>query len=163
MLENFLESTLNWNIAQIAIDEAHCISEWGHDFRPEYRQLAKLRAQFPDVPIMALTATATKRVRDDIVKQLKLREPRCYVASFNRPNLTYRVVPKSAAYEQMLDFVRARPNESGIVYCASRKIERCAGGKTEREMGSRRSRITPDWNRKNGRATRKHFCATKCG
>ncbi len=121
MMENFLESALNWNITQIAIDEAHCISEWGHDFRPEYRELKKLRAQFPDVPIMALTATATKRVRDDIVKQLKLRQPRCYVASFNRPNLTYRVVPKSSAYQQVLDFVRARPNESGIVYCASRK------------------------------------------
>lgn len=121
MMESFLESALNWNIAQIAIDEAHCISEWGHDFRPEYRELKKLRGQFPDVPIMALTATATKRVRDDIVKQLKLRQPRCYVASFNRPNLTYRVVPKSSVYEQVREFVRARPNESGIVYCASRK------------------------------------------
>ena len=76
MMENFLESALNWNIAQIAIDEAHCISEWGHDFRPEYRELKKLRTQFPDVPIMALTATATKRVRDDIVKQqVALIEP----------------------------------------------------------------------------------------
>ena len=121
MMENFLESALNWNIAQIAIDEAHCISEWGHDFRPEYRELKKLRTQFPDVPIMALTATATRRVRDDIVKQLKLHQPRCYVASFNRPNLTYRVLPKSSAYQQVLDFIRARPNESGIVYCASRK------------------------------------------
>src|SRR5437773_6815429 len=70
---------------------------------------------------MALTATATKRVRDDIVKQLKLCQLRCYVASFNRPNLTYRVAPKSSAYQQVLDFVRARPNESGIIYCASRK------------------------------------------
>src|SRR6266481_4145158 len=121
MLDTFLERALNWNIAQIAIDEAHCISEWGHDFRPEYRELKKLRAQFPDVPIMALTATATTRVRDDIVKQLKLRQPRCYVASFNRPNLTYRVMPKSSAYQHVLDFVQARPNESGIVYCASRK------------------------------------------
>ena len=121
MMEHFLESALNWNVAQIAIDEAHCISEWGHDFRPEYRELKKLRTQFPDVPIMALTATATERVRDDIMKQLKLRQPRCYVASFNRPNLTYRVVPKSSAYQQVLDFVRTRPNESGIVYCASRK------------------------------------------
>jgi len=121
MMENFLEPALNWNIAQIAIDEAHCISEWGHDFRPEYRELKKLRTHFPDVPIMALTATATKRVRDDIIKQLKLRDPRCYVASFNRPNLTYRVVAKSSAYQQVLDFIRARPNESGIVYCASRK------------------------------------------
>src|SRR5436309_1683207 len=70
---------------------------------------------------MALTATATERVRADIVKQLKLRDPRCYVASFNRPNLTYRVVPKSSAYDQLLTFVRVRPNDSGIVYCASRK------------------------------------------
>src|SRR5438067_10524986 len=133
MMETFLESALNWNIAQIAIDEAHCISEWGHDFRPEYRELKKLRAQFPDVPIMALTATATKRVRDDIVKQLKLRQPRCYVASFNRPNLTYRVVPKSSAYQQVLDFVRARPNESGIVYCASRKSSDALAEKLTRD------------------------------
>jgi ATP-dependent DNA helicase RecQ len=133
MMENFLESALNWNIAQIAIDEAHCISEWGHDFRPEYRELKKLRTQFPDVPIMALTATATKRVRDDIVKQLKLRQSRCYVASFNRPNLTYRVVPKSSAYQQVLDFVRARPNESGIVYCASRKSSAALAEKLTRD------------------------------
>jgi ATP-dependent DNA helicase RecQ len=121
MLDTFLERALNWNIAQFAIDEAHCISEWGHDFRPEYRELKKLRTHFPDVPMMALTATATERVRADIVKQLKLREPRCYVASFNRPNLTYRVVPKSAPYEQLLELIRSRPNDSGIVYCASRK------------------------------------------
>src|SRR2546423_4118226 len=121
MMENFLERALNWNTAQIAIDEAHCISEWGHDFRPEYRELKKLRTHFPDVPIMALTATATERVRDDIMKQLKLRHPRCYVASFNRPNLTYRVLAKSSAYQQVLDFIRARPNESGIIYCVSRK------------------------------------------
>src|SRR5256886_4493982 len=121
MLDTFLERALNWNIAQIAIDEAHCISEWGHDFRPEYRELKKLRRHLPDVPIMALTATATERVRADILKQLALRDPRCYVASFNRPNLSYRVVPKSTPYEQLLAFIRGRPNESGIVYCASRK------------------------------------------
>jgi len=121
MLETFLERALNWNIAQFAIDEAHCISEWGHDFRPEYRELKRLREHFPETPVMALTATATERVRADIVKQLKLREPGCYVASFNRPNLTYRVIPKTSAYDQLLAFIRARPNESGIVYCASRK------------------------------------------
>jgi ATP-dependent DNA helicase RecQ len=121
MLETFLERALNWNIAQFAIDEAHCISEWGHDFRPEYRELKKLREHFPDAPVMALTATATERVRTDIVKELKLRDARCYIASFNRPNLTYQVVAKSAPYEQLLAFVRSRPNESGIVYCASRK------------------------------------------
>jgi ATP-dependent DNA helicase RecQ len=121
MLDAFLERALNWNIAQFAIDEAHCISEWGHDFRPEYRELKKLRKHLPDVPLMALTATATERVRADIVKELKLRDPRCYVASFNRPNLTYRVVPKSVPYEQLLAFIRSRPNDSGIIYCASRK------------------------------------------
>lgn len=121
MLEGFLERALNWNVEQFAIDEAHCISEWGHDFRPEYRALKKLRRLFPDVPIMALTATATEHVRTDIVKQLKLREPRCYVASFNRPNLTYRVAPKTSAYAQLLEFLRARPGESGIVYGASRR------------------------------------------
>ncbi|HEV3243931.1 MAG TPA: DNA helicase RecQ [Chthoniobacterales bacterium] len=121
MFDGFLERALNWNITQIAIDEAHCISEWGHDFRPEYRELKKLRRHLPDVPIMALTATATERVRKDIVDQLHLDNARCYVASFNRPNLTYRVVPKSSPYEQVLTLIRARPNESGIVYCASRK------------------------------------------
>jgi ATP-dependent DNA helicase RecQ len=121
MLDSFLERALNLNITQFAIDEAHCISEWGHDFRPEYRELKKLRTHFPDVPLMALTATATERVRGDILKQLKLREPRCYVASFNRPNLSYRVMPKSSAYDQVLTFLRERPDESGIVYCASRK------------------------------------------
>src|SRR3954466_7351129 len=121
MLDGFIERALNWNIVQIAIDEAHCISEWGHDFRPEYRELKKLRTHLPGVPMMALTATATERVRSDMVKQLKLGEARCYVASFNRPNLTYRVIAKSSAYEQALAAIRARPNDSGIVYCASRK------------------------------------------
>ena len=109
MLDSFLERALSWNIAQIAIDEAHCISEWGHDFRPRCRGVKKLRTHFPDVPMMALTATATARVRDDILKQLKFREPQSYVASFDRPNLTYRVQPKNAAYEQLLTFLRARP------------------------------------------------------
>src|SRR5881396_3035072 len=121
MLDAFLERALNWNIAQFAIDEAHCISEWGHDFRPEYRQLAQLRDLIPNAPMMAITATATERVRADVVRLLQLREPGCYVASFNRPNLTYRVAAKARPYEQTLSFVRARPNESGIVYCQSRK------------------------------------------
>jgi ATP-dependent DNA helicase RecQ len=121
MLSGFLSNLQHWQVNLIAIDEAHCISEWGHDFRPEYRQLAELRQQFPETPIMALTATATERVRQDIVKQLRLRAPSRYVASFNRPNLTYRVQAKSKAYEQVLNFVNARANESGIVYCQSRR------------------------------------------
>jgi ATP-dependent DNA helicase RecQ len=121
MLSGFLEDVKRWDVNLIAIDEAHCISEWGHDFRPEYRQLSELRTHFPSTPIMALTATATERVRGDIVQQLKLRGTGCYTASFNRPNLTYRVLPKASPYEQVLDFVRSRPHDSGIVYCQSRK------------------------------------------
>jgi ATP-dependent DNA helicase RecQ len=121
MLSGFLSDLQRWNVRLLAVDEAHCISEWGHDFRPEYRQLAELRKLFPETPMMALTATATERVRADIVKLLELREPRCYVASFNRPNLTYRVLAKNKPYDQVLEFVRARPKESGIVYCQSRK------------------------------------------
>jgi ATP-dependent DNA helicase RecQ len=108
MLSGFLETLKGWPVAQIAIDEAHCVSEWGHDFRPEYRQLAQLRGHFPDVPVMALTATATDRVRADIIEHLELRDPCCYVASFNRPNLTYRVVPKAQPYDQALEFLRGR-------------------------------------------------------
>ena len=121
MLSGFLDDLKKWNVNLFAIDEAHCISEWGHDFRPEYRQLSTLRGLFPDVPMMALTATATGRVREDIVKQLHLRSPACYVASFNRPNLTYRVAAKSGAYEQILAYVRGRPAESGIIYVQARK------------------------------------------
>jgi ATP-dependent DNA helicase RecQ len=121
MLSGVLSDLQRWNVRLLAVDEAHCISEWGHDFRPEYRQLAELRKLFPETPMMALTATATERVRADIIKLLDLREPRCYVASFNRPNLTYRVLAKNKPYDQVLEFVRARPKESGIVYCQSRK------------------------------------------
>src|SRR5438132_5789389 len=116
MLDTFLEHAVNWNIAQFAIDEAHCISEWGHDFRPEYRELKKLRTHFPDVPMIALTATATERVRADIVKQMKLQKTRRDVDSIYRPNLTYRVVPKSAPSEQLVAFIRSRPTDSRIVY-----------------------------------------------
>jgi ATP-dependent DNA helicase RecQ len=121
LLSGFLDDLQRWNVTRFAIDEAHCISEWGHDFRPEYRQINSLRGIFPKIPLMALTATATERVRADIIEQLHLREPACYTASFNRPNLTYRVSAKSGAYEQITDFIRARKGESGIIYCQARK------------------------------------------
>jgi ATP-dependent DNA helicase RecQ len=121
MLSGFLDDLKQWNVNLFAIDEAHCISEWGHDFRPEYRQIASLRSSFPNVPVMALTATATERVRGDIVRQLHLKDAACYVASFNRPNLTYRVAAKSGAYEQILSFIRARKGEGGIIYVQARK------------------------------------------
>lgn len=121
LLSGFLEDLKTWKVSLVAVDEAHCISEWGHDFRPEYRRLVELRKTLPDVPVMALTATATDRVRNDIVERLGLREPRQYVASFNRPNLFYRVQPKSGAFDQLVAFLAERPGDSGIVYCLSRK------------------------------------------
>ena len=97
MLNGMMDRLDQWQPEAIAIDEAHCISEWGHDFRPEYRQIAQLRMRFPDLPFMALTATATERVRADIITQLKLRAPEQFVASFNRNSLIYRVIPVAAA------------------------------------------------------------------
>ncbi len=117
---SILDSLVRWGTERVAVDEAHCISEWGHDFRPEYRQLATLRDRLSEVPFMALTATATTRVREDILRQLRLRDPAVFVASFNRPNLTYRVQAKSKGYQQILEFLKSRPRESGIIYCFSR-------------------------------------------
>jgi ATP-dependent DNA helicase RecQ len=120
VLSGFLDDLKKWRPSLIAIDEAHCISEWGHDFRPEYRQIPMLRDIFPETPLMALTATATERVRNDIVSLLRLREPGIHIGSFNRENLLYRVVPRDDAYSQILQIIRERPNESGIIYCQSR-------------------------------------------
>ncbi len=120
MLPDFLAELKAWKVNSIAIDEAHCISEWGHDFRPEYRKLSELRELFP-VPMVALTATATGRVQSDIVRHLGLKQPAIYTASFNRPNLTYRVIPKSDPEKQVLNFIKSRKDESGIIYCQSRQ------------------------------------------
>lgn len=108
-------------LSSIAVDEAHCISHWGHDFRPEYRQLGELRARCPEVPIIALTATATPRVRGDIEEELGLKDPVRVVGDFDRPNLTYRVVPRLDLFEQVMEVVRRHPDEAGIVYCIRRK------------------------------------------
>ena len=121
MLTDFLPRLRDWNVTALAVDEAHCISEWGHDFRPEYRRLKEVRQWTGEIPILALTATATERVREDILKQLELRDPAIFLASFNRPNLRYQVVAKSRAANQICDFAKSRPLESGIVYCQSRK------------------------------------------
>ncbi len=120
MLDNWADNLKAWNVTALAIDEAHCVSEWGHDFRPEYRQIAKLRELLPDIPCMALTATATERVRSDVITHLKLRDTEIFVASFNRPNLSYRVLPKDEPLKQIIEFVKRREEESGIVYCATR-------------------------------------------
>ncbi len=121
MLPDFLARLKDWKIAALAVDEAHCISEWGHDFRPEYRRLKEVRQTLPGIPVLALTATATERVREDIVKQLELRDPAVFLASFNRPNLKYQVIAKAGAAAQVCNFASARPEDSGIVYCQSRK------------------------------------------
>ncbi len=105
----------------IAIDEAHCISQWGHDFRPEYRQLGRMRDEFPGVSFHAFTATATERVRSDIVNELRLREPLVLVGSFDRPNLTYRVLRRGSLQSQLGDVLGRHEDEAGIVYCSSRR------------------------------------------
>ncbi|MCC3411178.1 MULTISPECIES: DNA helicase RecQ [unclassified Microcoleus] len=108
-------------ISAFAIDEAHCVSEWGHDFRPEYRQMERVRDRYPDIPIMGLTATATERVRQDIIQQLNLRNPYIHVASFNRPNLYYEVRQKTKhSFAEVLQIIQKKGG-SGIIYCLSRK------------------------------------------
>src|SRR6185369_3364653 len=108
-------------LALFAVDEAHCVSQWGHDFRPEYRQLTILHERFPQVPRIALTATADARTRTEIIERLRLESARCFVASFDRPNIRYRVVEKDNARRQLESFLAGHAGESGIVYCLSRK------------------------------------------
>ncbi|WP_276379983.1 DNA helicase RecQ [Flavobacterium sp. H4147] len=108
-------------ISLIAVDEAHCISSWGHDFRPAYTNLGYLKNRFPSTPVLALTATADKATRSDIAKQLNLKNPKIVVASFDRKNLSLEVRPALDRVKQIIDFIEERPNESGIIYCLSRK------------------------------------------
>jgi len=117
-----LELLAQSRLALLAIDEAHCVSQWGHDFRPEYLQLAVLGERFPGVPRIALTATADAQTRAEIVERLQLDDARTFVSSFDRPNIRYRIVEKDDARRQLLDFIRAEhAGEAGIVYCLSRK------------------------------------------
>ncbi len=118
----FIEILKDVDINFFAIDEAHCISQWGHDFRPEYRQLKMLRKYFPEKSIIALTATATPRVKSDIVSELQIPDASVYQASFVRPNLSYKIVPKQKPFDQTLAFIKSRmASDAGIVYCQSRK------------------------------------------
>jgi len=119
--EDFLEWLGEQDIAAIAIDEAHCISQWGHDFRPEYRRLAELRERFQGVPVHAYTATATPRVREDIKNQLALRDPVELVGTFDRPELTYRVLPRQGLIDQVVEAIGRHRDAAAIVYCISRK------------------------------------------
>ncbi|MBD8488473.1 DNA helicase RecQ [Echinicola sp. CAU 1574] len=108
-------------LALVAIDEAHCVSQWGHDFRPDYLQIGMLRKEFPAVPFIALTATADKQTRKDIADKLGLIHPKWFISSFDRPNITYRVTPKRNSFEKLLEFLEYHQKSSGIIYCLSRK------------------------------------------
>ncbi len=131
-----LEFLQTANVSLVAVDEAHCISSWGHDFRPEYRGLRRLKEAFPGVAVHAYTATATERVQQDIAEQLGLDNPELLVGSFDRRNLVYRVRRASNRFGQICSIIRSHPNEAGIVYCISRKqVDRTAAGL--REMGIR--------------------------
>jgi ATP-dependent DNA helicase RecQ len=121
MSDSFIERLKDIDIALFAIDEAHCVSQWGHDFRPEYRQLGRLRGLVPGPPIIALTATAEPHTREDILKGLGLTGARTFVTGFDRPNIRYTVVDKIKPAAQLRGFLEAHPGEAGIVYALSRK------------------------------------------
>ncbi len=118
--QQFIVYLRDLDISLFAIDEAHCISHWGHDFRPEYRMLSSLKKQFPNVPTIALTATADKLTRDDILNKLQLKDPSIFVSSFNRPNIHYSVEPKRKMYEQIIAYLKKHRGDSGIIYVLSR-------------------------------------------
>ena len=119
--DGFLERIKSLNISLFAIDEAHCVSQWGHDFRPEYAQLGILREIFPDIPVIALTATADAQTRADILGRLGLASATCYIAGFDRPNIRYTVAEKKKPFNQLTTFLAGRKEEAGIVYALSRK------------------------------------------
>jgi ATP-dependent DNA helicase RecQ len=126
--DGFLSLLSSCRVAFVAVDEAHCISQWGHDFRPEYRQLGRLRNLLPGISLHAYTATATARVRRDIATELGLKDPIEFVGSFDRPNLVYRVLPRATLKRQLLDLLERHRREAGIIYCTSRReVDALAG------------------------------------
>ncbi len=121
MMPEFLRLMETLQISLVAIDEAHCVSQWGHDFRPEYVQLGALRERFKNIPFIALTATADRQTRDDILLRLKLKQPEIFIAGFDRPNIRYLIRQKNDPRSQLREYVSTREGEAGIVYCLSRK------------------------------------------
>ncbi|WP_128546240.1 DNA helicase RecQ [Larkinella soli] len=136
MSESFFVFLKTLSISLFAVDEAHCISSWGHDFRPEYTQLSLLKKHFSEVPVVALTATADKLTRRDIVDQLHLNDPAVFIASFNRPNLSLKVLPGTKRLQQIERFVAQQPDTCGIIYCQSRKSTESLAAKLQ-EKGYR--------------------------
>jgi ATP-dependent DNA helicase RecQ len=136
--DGFLSKLARCDVQFIAVDEAHCISQWGHDFRPEYRQLGRLRTVLPNVSLHAYTATATARVRRDIAAQLGLADPIELVGSFDRPNLIYRVLARASLKRQILDVMARRTGQAGIIYCTSRReVDALAAWLTETGVRAR--------------------------
>lgn len=131
--QNFLTLLRSTKVSLFAIDEAHCISAWGHDFRPEYTQMQFLKRDFPHIPTLALTATADKLTRKDIIEQLHLQDSEVFVSSFDRPNLSLTVKPGLRRIEQITAFIQERHNQSGIVYCMSRKSTEEVADKLKRQ------------------------------
>lgn len=121
LMPSFLQRLNEVKIGLFAIDEAHCVSQWGHDFRPEYVQLGQLRDLFPSIPMIAMTATADKQTRDDVIIRLKLRTPKWHVASFDRPNIRYSIIEKHQPLQQIRHFLKERAEQSGIIYCTTRR------------------------------------------
>ncbi|HHF5607657.1 TPA: DNA helicase RecQ [Haemophilus influenzae] len=160
MTNSFFQLISYSKVSFIAIDEAHCISQWGHDFRPEYTQLGGLKASFPDAPIMALTATADYATQQDILRHLNLKNPHKYIGSFDRPNIRYTLEEKYKPMEQLTRFVLAQKGKSGIIYCNSRnKVERIAESLRNKGVSAaayhagmetaRRDRVQQDFQRDN--------------
>ncbi len=121
LMPEFINILKQIQLNSIAIDEAHCLSQWGHDFRPEYRSLGKLKTIFPNLPIHAYTATASERVREDIISQLQLKDPKILIGDFDRKNLAYRILPRGNISDQVVKLIEKHPKEAGIIYCIRRK------------------------------------------
>lgn len=161
VMEGFQDFLREAGVRCFAIDEAHCISHWGHDFRPEYRRLGELKTWFPGASVHAFTATATAQVRADIVAQLGLEEPQVLVGNFDRPNLTYRVVQRLKPTEQVVDFLNAHKDEPGIIYCIRRKdVDELAATLTRKGFKALpyHAGMTPDQRRR----TQEAFAAEEC-
>lgn len=153
--QQFLVYLRELNVSLVAIDEAHCISHWGHDFRPEYRMLSNLKMHFPKVPTIALTATADHLTREDILSKLKLKNPKVFVSSFNRPNIKYTIAPKRSMYESIISYLRKHPDDSGIIYVLSRNsAEKMAEKLTEDGYSARayHAGLTPEKRQRNQEA-----------